>query len=188
MRRILPKRGDHRRRRDGARRSESRSLSPQTIAAPRSSGLVRLHSELDRLLNRFFGRESTVRRGFTLLGDPWSPSVDVIDADREFTVRAELPGLDPEDIHLALSGNLLVVSGEKKDEHEDKWKGFIRSERRYGSFRKMIPIPAGADPDHVTAEIDRGVLTVHLPKSTTRKPRPIPLVASSPKGTPKAKA
>ena len=74
----------------------------------------------------------------------------------------------------ALNGTLLSgLAGEKKDEHEDRWKGFVRSERRYGAFRKVIPIPPGVDPDGVAADYDRGILTVHLPKSETRKPRPI---------------
>jgi HSP20 family protein len=117
---------------------------------------------------------------FHFLRAAWTPSIDVVDGEREFTVRAEIPGLGPEDVELTVSGNALLLSGEKKEEQEDREKGFVRSERRYGSFRRMIPIPAGADPEKVTAEYDRGMLTIHLPKSDTRKPRQIAVSAPRP--------
>lgn len=169
MRRILSKRGGHRRRRDAGRRAETHDLSEPVSRTP---GVSRLHAEFDRLFDRFFGSESEGRPG-------WAPSVDVIDSEREYTVRAEMPGFDPEDIEVSLTGNTLVLSGEKKDEHEDKWKGFVRSERRYGAFRKAIPLPAGADPAKVTAEYHRGILTVRLAKSETKKPRQIPVKGES---------
>jgi len=171
MRRIFSRRSGQRRRRASSRPSGARELSIPAEARPQAFGTLR--AELDRLFDLFFGPEAARKGGLALLGGGWSPSVDVVDSDREFTVRAEMPGLDPEDIEVSLLGNSLILAGEKKDEHEDRWKGFVRSERRYGAFRKVIPIPPGVDPDRVEAGYDRGILTVHLPKSETRKPRPI---------------
>jgi len=173
MRRIFSRRSGHRRRRAPSRPSGTRELSVPAATGAGPLVFGNLRTELDRLFDRFFGPGAARRSGLSFLGGGWSPLVDVVDSDREFTVRAEVPGLDPEDIELSLLGNSLVLAGEKKDEHEDRWKGFVRSERRYGAFRKVIPIPPGVDPDRVAADYDRGILTVHLPKSETRKPRPI---------------
>jgi HSP20 family protein len=173
MRRIFPKHGGASRRRGSARESARRDLS----APSAQPGLLRLRSELDRLFEQFFGPEMFSGGAVPFLRGAWTPIVDVIDGEKEFTVRAEIPGLGPEDVQLTVSGNALLLSGEKKEEREDREKGFVRSERRYGSFRRMIPIPAGADPEKVSAEYDRGMLTVHLPKSDARKPRQISVSA-----------
>ncbi len=183
MRRIFPKRGGGSRRRGSPREPERRELS----APAAQPGLLRLRSELDRLFEQFLGPEMFSGGAFPFLRTAWTPSVDVIDGEKEFTVRAEIPGLGAEDVQLTVSGNYLLLSGEKKEEREDREKGFVRSERRYGSFRRMIPIPAGADPEKVTAEYDRGMLTVHLPKSDARKPRQIQVSAPRPAEKPAEK-
>jgi len=183
MRRLFPKRGGGSRRRGNPQESGRRELSAPS-AQPR---LLRLRSELDRLFEQFFGSGMSGGGAFPFLRAAWSPSVDVVDGEKEFTVRAEIPGLDPEDVQLTVSGNALLISGEKKEEREDREKGLVRSERRYGSFRRMIPIPAGADPEKVTAEYDRGMLTIHLPKSDARKPRQISVSAPRPAEKPAEK-
>lgn len=177
MRRIFSGRGGPSRRRGSSLPETPAKSAPGGGAGAASPGLLRLRSELDRLFDRFFGPETLWKGGLSFLGAGWAPSVDVIDAEKEFTVRAEMPGLDPEDIHLSITDTQLILAGEKKDEHEDRWKGFVRSERRYGTFRKVLPLPAGADPRHVTADYEKGVLTIHLPKSELRKPRQISVSA-----------
>jgi HSP20 family protein len=142
-------------------------------------GLLRLRAELDRLVDRFFGIETRRTTAFPFLASSWSPAVEVLDTDQEFVVRAEVPGLGPEDLQLTVSGNALVVAGEKKSEKRREDKGIVRSELRYGSFRRLIPIPVGADAEKVSAEYDRGILTVHLPKSESERARRI--AVSSPK-------
>src|SRR5690348_12938418 len=107
MKRIFPKRGGSRRR-GSPRESERRELSAQA-AAP---GLLRLRSELDRLFEQFFGSEMHSGSTFHFLRAAWTPSVDVVDGEKEFTVRAEIPGLSPEDVELTVSGNALLLSGE----------------------------------------------------------------------------
>ena len=73
--------------------------------------------------------------------------------------------MGPEDIEVRVSGNVLTLSGEKKEETEEKKEGFYRSERRYGSFFRTVDLPPGAKADAVTAEYDKGVLTVRIAKS-----------------------
>lgn len=128
-------------------------------------GLFRLRSEIGRLFDRFLGWE----RGF----GAWAPSIDVSESDREVVVRAEIPGLSPDDLDLSVSGNYLVLSGRKQEEQREEKGAVLRSERRYGSFRRTLPLPPGADPDQAVAEYDKGVLVVRFKKSETAKPRKI---------------
>ncbi len=81
------------------------------------------------------------------------------------TVRAELPGIDPKDLDVTVTGNQLVLSGEKKESSEHDGKDFYHSETRYGSFRRMIPLPDGVDTENVDAQYANGVLTLHLKKT-----------------------
>ncbi|MEN6451941.1 MAG: Hsp20/alpha crystallin family protein [Thermoguttaceae bacterium] len=139
----------------GKRESEGGELSP----------MVALRSEIDRLFDSF------VREPFGALEWPswgpgkWAPPVDVAENDKEVTVRAELPGIDPKDIEVTVVGNQIVLSGEKKESTETKEKGFYQSETRYGSFRRTIPLPDGVDTEKVDAQYNNGVLTLRLAKS-----------------------
>jgi HSP20 family protein len=91
--------------------------------------------------------------------------VDIIDTDREVTVRAEIPGIDPKDLEVTVSGDMLTISGRKTEEKEEQGKAFFQSERRYGAFRRSLALPAGIDAQQVSAEVDKGVLAVRIPKT-----------------------
>ena len=80
--------------------------------------------------------------------------------EKELTVRAELPGIDPKDLDVSVVDNHLVLSGEKKESSETKEKGVYHSETRYGSFRRTLPLPEGVDTEHVDAQYTNGVLTL----------------------------
>ena|SRR5579862_6307830 len=171
MRRTFSKGDGHKRR--GA---PEQKAGPRDLSLPQSQpfqGLSRLRSEMDRLFDRFIGSGLGSALSHPFSGMSWMPSVEVKDSDKEFTVRAELPGLDAKDIEVSVAGDHLILSGEKKQESEEKGKTFYRSERRYGSFRRAIPLAPGADAGKVSAEYDKGILTVHIPKSETLKPKRI---------------
>jgi HSP20 family protein len=95
----------------------------------------------------------------------WAPAIDVAEDDKELTVRAEVPGIDPKDLDVTVAGGQLVLSGEKKESSESKNKGFYQSETRYGSFRRAVPLPEGVDTENVDAQYANGVLTLHLAKT-----------------------
>jgi HSP20 family protein len=80
-------------------------------------------------------------------------------------VTAELPGLDAKDIDVQIANGMLTIKGEKHEEKEEKTKGRYVSERRYGSFRRTLEVPAGVNTDKIEASYRSGVLTVTLPKS-----------------------
>ena len=101
----------------------------------------------------------------------WSPRVDVSETDEEVRVRAELPGLEPEDLDLSLDRDRLVLKGEKKEERERKEKGYLVVERSFGSFHRTIQLPTEVDPQKVEASFKNGVLKVNLGKQEEAKKR-----------------
>jgi HSP20 family protein len=131
------------------------------------SPLVSLRGEMDRLFDNFlsepFGALDWPQWGVS----KWSPAIDVAEDDKELSVRAELPGIDPKDLDVTVVGNQLVLSGEKRESSETKEKGVYHSETRYGSFRRTVPLPEGVDTEHVDAQYANGVLTLRLPKTAT---------------------
>jgi HSP20 family protein len=128
------------------------------------SSLRRFRHQMDRLFDSFFGR-SPWEEDSTLPASSWTPDLEVADTGKEIVVKVEVPGLGPEDIDVRVTGNTLTLSGEKKEESEEKREGYYRSERRFGSFYRTVPLPAGAKSDAVTADYDKGILTVRIAKS-----------------------
>jgi len=145
-----------------------------------------LRAEMDRLFDEFtsgwpWGRSRHRHHGvmepFGGMMDPframpfgWGAgvaAVDVVDKDEAVQVRAELPGLNEDDVDVRLSDGVLTIKGEKKEEREEgkKESSYYLSERRYGSFQRSFRIPEGIDMDNVDASFKKGVLTVTLPKS-----------------------
>jgi HSP20 family protein len=132
-------------------------------------------SEMDRLFDRFsgsFGMPSLRRMfdwepafrhetSFTFA----APSVDVAEDDKAYKITAELPGIDPKDVEISLTGDMLVIKGEKKEEREKKEKNYYMSERSYGSFQRSFALPDKVDRDKIAADLAKGVLTITLPKT-----------------------
>jgi HSP20 family protein len=132
------------------------------------SPLTALHSEIDRIfdtaLNRF--GLSTGPAG------PFKPKVDIAGSEREYTVTAEIPGVDEKDIVVELKGDSLIIRAEKRQEERTEDKGYYRVERSYGSYQRILAVPKDVDTDAVRAKYDSGVLTVTLPrKAIAPEPR-----------------
>ena len=119
-----------------------------------------LHREVNRL---FDDSLRTMREGGGGSGFMLSPKVDVCQTDEGWEISAELPGVDQDDIDLRLEGDTLTISGEKRDQRKDDKNRLV--ERSYGSFTRTFQLPFTPDPDKITADCDRGVLTIKLPKS-----------------------
>ncbi len=138
-------------------------------------GLRRLRTEMDQLFDSFFGSTRPSDSGLPESAGGWAPELEIIEGEKDFVVRAEVPGLDPKDIEVRVTGNRLTLSGEKKEEKEETKGGYHHSERRYGSFRRAIKLPAGTKPEAITAEYDKGVLTLKIAKAEEAKPQMIPV-------------
>ncbi len=132
--------------------------------------------DLDDFSNRlgsFFGQPPARRREEGGTPAAWSPSVDIVEDDKEFLVKAELPEVKKEDVHVSVQNNVLTIQGDRKFEKEEKGKRYHRRERSYGSFTRSFSLPEGTDAAKVKAEFKDGLLQVHLPKSEQAKPRQI---------------
>jgi len=108
------------------------------------------------------------------------PAVDVIDEEKAYRVTAELPGLTEKDIEVTKDGDLLTIKGEKKEEHEEKEKGYFLSERHFGSVERSLRLPEGIDDSKIEAKFENGVLTVILAKTpeAVSKPKKIAIKAA----------
>jgi HSP20 family protein len=95
------------------------------------------------------------------------PALDVFEKDGKLQINAELPGMQEKDIEIEVTDDTLTISGEKRDEREVKEDNYYRSERSYGSFRRQVGLPAGADTDKVDATFKDGVLKIAIPVTAT---------------------
>jgi HSP20 family protein len=93
------------------------------------------------------------------------PSVDVSESDKELIVRAELPGMDPKEIDISMSGNVLTIKGERKHEREEKKENFHLVERSSGSFSRSIQLPTEVKPEKIQATYKDGILSISMPKT-----------------------
>ena len=135
-----------------------------------------LQNEMNRLFNTVFdspapGNGGTLRR--------WLPPMDLVETEDHFVLRADLPGMSESDVNIELEDNVLTLSGERKAEHETKNEGYYRVERAFGSFSRSLTLPKGIDAEAVTANFDRGVLEIRVPKPEERKPRRIEIAGAS---------
>jgi HSP20 family protein len=128
-------------------------------------------TEMDDLFSRFFGTEPMV----ALAGKAWAPRVDVSETEKEFVVRADLPGVDPKDVEVTVADGALILKGERKEEREEKAKNFHKIERFVGEFYREVPLPVGADPDKVAATTAKGVVTITVPKKAGALPKKVPV-------------
>ncbi len=138
-------------------------------------------NEIDRLFDRFDSgfQLPSMRRMFDL--EPfWRyetsfdfnvPVADVTEDDKAYKITAEMPGLDEKSIEVSLSGDQLILKGEKRQEKEEKDKNHYLSERCYGSFHRSFRLPDGIDQDKIAANFAKGVLTVTLPKTAEAQKR-----------------
>ena len=112
--------------------------------------------------------------GYTGLFDRnYSPSIDVIESENDYSVICELPGIEQKDVDLSIASNVLTIKGAKKGEREEKKGKYFRKESWSGSFQRTLPLPSSVDPEKVEAELKDGVLAVKLPKKEEAKPKSI---------------
>ena len=108
--------------------------------------------------------------GASLPSTFWAPQVEVFERGSNLVIRADLPGLKREDVNVEVEDDSLVIRGERRNELEDEREGFYRSERSYGSFYRVIPLPDGVDESKVNASFRDGVLEITLPRPEERRP------------------
>ncbi|NWB84296.1 MULTISPECIES: Hsp20/alpha crystallin family protein [Pseudomonas] len=92
------------------------------------------------------------------------PAVDIVEKDKSFEITAELPGMDQKNIEIKLSNGSLIIKGEKKEDKEEKRKGYHMTERHYGSFERVFNLPTSVEAEKIEANFSKGVLSISLPK------------------------
>ena len=132
-----------------------------------------LREDTDRLFDRFFSGGLDWPFGPTRSVAGWAPALDVSETDTEFSIQAELPGVDPKDVEISITGRSLTLSGQKKESTERKDANCYHSECRFGSFSRSLQLPESVDPDKVSAEHKNGVLMIRLPKRESETPKRI---------------
>lgn len=125
-------------------------------------------------------------RGF---GRPWrlfaweateSPfPVDLYETDDEVVVKASLPGVQPDETEISVTGRFLTIKGERKEEDAEEKSNYFRQERRYGAFQRSLRLPVRVDAEQADATLDEGVLTVRLPKAAESRAKTIPVTAKA---------
>ena len=108
----------------------------------------------------------------------WYPACDVFEDKEAVRIVAELPGVRPDDVKIALENNLLTIRGEKKQQAEERNERVHRYERSYGSFERAFALPSTVDADKIHATYENGVLTVTVPKAERARPREIAIQVS----------
>ena len=158
-------------------------LQNRSLAAPFMSNIEREMDQLQGSIRRMF------ENPFAMATEPmpfmrpveWFPAMEISETDNALTMSIELPGLDRKDVRVELDGDLLTVRGEKRDTRveEGKEKQYHLEERSYGAFQRSVTLPPNVDGNQITADFDKGVLMLKMPKSKEAKPRgrEIPITA-----------
>lgn len=150
---------------------------------PQINSLNQLHREIDRLFEdtfRGFGLAARPRSELLsqFFSDDFMPAfkanIDVASDEKQYTITLEAPGLAQDDLSIELKDRVLVIKGTKQEEKEEKDQHYYRKERRFGTFERVLAVPDDADVDGIQANMDKGLLTIKIPrheadKSTVKK-------------------
>ena len=124
---------------------------------------------MDRLFEETFA-PLMERRG---VAESWAllPRVDMYETDSEVVVKATVPGVKPEDLEITVTGNVLTIKGEVKEEEQEEGVNYVCQERVFGSFRRDLTLPVDVNVDKAEATFKNGILTLRLPKVEEAKPK-----------------
>lgn len=134
-----------------------------------------LQSEVNRVFDAFFGGTRAPSRR-------WVPAMDLAETEDRLLLRADLPGLKREDVEIEIKDNVLTISGERRERHEDESEGYHRVERVFGAFSRSLTLPRGVNAGAVKAEFADGVLEITIPKPEERKPHRVEIDSGSVEG------
>ena len=130
-----------------------------------------LREAMDHLFDDAFTRPLSVRDGWSV------PAIDMFQTDDEVVVKASIPGFKADDVQISVTGDILTLRGEMKQEEEKKEKAWHIREQRWGSFERSVALPTDVVADKAKAEFENGILIVTLPKADEVKPKTITVKA-----------
>ena len=130
--------------------------------------MMTLREAMDRLFDDAFTRP------LSMSGNNWSiPAVDMYQTDNEVVVKAALPGIKADEVQINVTGEVITIKGEVKQENESKEKAYHIREQRWGAFERSLVLPTEVVADKAKADFENGVLTITLPKAEEVKPKTI---------------
>ena len=133
--------------------------------------LSSLQTEMNRLFGSFFDSPTGAQTDQPIRR--WVPPMDLVEAEGEFVLKADLPGLTEADVQIELEDSTLTISGERRTERPERTGGYFRLERAVGAFSRTLTLPDGVDAEAITASFEHGVLEVRIPKPERAKPRKV---------------
>jgi HSP20 family protein len=136
--------------------------------------MMGLRNAMDRLFD-----ESFIRAPRSWTGDEgaWDFALDMYQTDNDVVVKANVPGMDPEEVDITITGDTVTIRGEHKEEQETKDQDYFRKEIRYGNFNRSVTMPVPVKSDKAEATFENGILTLTLPKAEEAKPKQIKVKA-----------
>ncbi|MGE5464719.1 MAG: Hsp20/alpha crystallin family protein [Syntrophothermus sp.] len=135
--------------------------------------MMTLREAMDRLFDDAFTRPLSVRDGWSMA----SPAIDMYQTDNDVVVKASIPGIKAEEVQINVTGDILTLKGEAKQEEERKERSWHIREQRFGSFERSIVLPTDVKSDQAEAVFENGILTITLPKADEVKPKTIKIKA-----------
>ncbi len=129
--------------------------------------------EMDDMFRRFFGTFAPLNIFRRELKGEWYPVMDLYTKDNKFVVHADIPGVDPKDVEISVTGNLLTIKGERKSDVEEKKEGYMFHETSMGVFERTITLPEGVDTAKIHATYKNGVLEVSMPAKAEALPKKV---------------
>ncbi len=140
-----------------------------------SRDIVSLRDMMDRLFEDAF----VTPRGMMMPFGGSELAVDMYETKDDVVVKTALPGVNPEDVEVTITGDTLTIRGESKEETENRDENYLRRERHYGAFSRSVTLPSGLQTEKTDASFDNGMLTLKIPKSEQVKPKSIKVQAKA---------
>jgi len=128
--------------------------------------LARIEQELNKVFNELVPTPKTAEMAEVAV---WNPRVDIYEKDNKLIIEAEIPGAKKEDVEVKIKDNAVIIRGEVKKEEEEKDKTYYRTERFYGVFERVIPLPVEVKVDEAKATFEDGILKIEIPKVSEEK-------------------
>lgn len=135
--------------------------------------VVTLQERVNRVFSDLYGRSASED-----LSGRWTPAVDIFESPEALVLKAELPDVKREDIHITVENGLLTLSGERKVDSDVRQEQYHRIERSYGAFSRSFSLPSTVDGSNASADYKNGVLTIRLPRREDAKPKQIDIQAA----------
>lgn len=135
--------------------------------------LANIQKDMDDFFRRVFGGLTPTSLFRREIRGEWYPTLDLYMKDNKLVVHADIPGVDPKDVDISVTGNMLTIRGERKADFEEKKEGYLYHETSFGGFERTVTLPEGVDTTKIHASYNKGVLEITMPAKAEALPRKV---------------